>query len=653
VASVGDCRMAPITLGTEDEDRPGMLRMAPATDGMLACLTSGSVKSVSTAELRAAMRSPLAFSACVMTGTIAALTLALTPPAANVDAPDRAVEAALACCANVASPPPAATAAMPDAPEPLAVVAAADAPAPPTAERSVARVAGVLSDMPAARAVALPRFASGVAGAAVIAVPAEEGGVAAGALGTGVLVAGEDGAVEGDAPLAEAVLADAVAGEVAGALAAPLPDALAGVLVDGLADGLADALADALVGASLDALVGALAEVLADDALADALPAALPVASPVALVGAWAALPAVSAEASGVVPPTALVELAPAAAAGVLAPVPAEATEADSLPDPPATLASPATEAVPAFAGAEAAALVSAPVWAAEGAEAVATPLVAPVAAVVVAVAEPAALLPDAPKPALVAPDPAPAPAPTPATPDAVLAPAEACVPGRFRPPSPEPPGRPALCGRALCELETKPGVCVETPGVRGGVSPDRPPAVGMVLLDAINAPVSGVATHAASAETLAEISAGTPVGTPVDASAGTSADIPADIPAETSAGTSAEVIAAKFVPWSAPVSCTSVSSCAMFAADDAAAPLVASGRLTPCNVAGACASTLPRSTAPDIAPPAAVADDAAFAALLVALAALANNAPALAARDASTVVLGNADSLCAARALA
>jgi hypothetical protein len=26
--------MAPITLGTDDEDRPGMLRMAPATDGM-------------------------------------------------------------------------------------------------------------------------------------------------------------------------------------------------------------------------------------------------------------------------------------------------------------------------------------------------------------------------------------------------------------------------------------------------------------------------------------------------------------------------------------------------------------------------------------------------------------------------------------------
>lgn len=153
--------------------------------------------------------------------------------------------------------------------------------------------------------------------------------------------------------------------------------------------------------------------------------------------------------------------------------------------------------------------------------------------------------------------------------------------------------------------METKPGVCVEMP------------EVGMVLLDAINVSASGVATLAASAEI------------------------------------SAEVIVATFVLWSAPVSCASFSSCAMFAADDAAAPLVASGGLTPCNVAGACASTLPRSTAPDIAPPAAVADDAAFAALLVALAALANNAPALAARDASTVVLGNADSLCAARASA
>jgi hypothetical protein len=141
-----------------------------------------------------------------MTGTIAAPTLALTPPAANVDALEIAVDAALACCANVARPPPAATAAMPDAPAPLleaAVLAAA--PAPAAADKSVARVAGVLSDMPAARAVVLPRTLSGLEAGAVLAIGAEAVGAVPAAEPVAALlvvaapVVADGGAVAGEA----------------------------------------------------------------------------------------------------------------------------------------------------------------------------------------------------------------------------------------------------------------------------------------------------------------------------------------------------------------------------------------------------------------------------------------------------------------------
>jgi hypothetical protein len=186
-------------------------------------LTSGKLNSVSTAEPKAAMRSPLAFNACVMTGTIAAPTLALTPPAANVDALEIAVDAALACCANVARPPPAATAAMPDAPAPLleaAVLAAA--PAPAAADKSVARVAGVLSDMPAARAVVLPRTLSGLEAGAVLAMGAEAvGGEAVGAVAVGAVPAAEP--VAALLVVAAPVVADggAVAGEALEGVSTP------------------------------------------------------------------------------------------------------------------------------------------------------------------------------------------------------------------------------------------------------------------------------------------------------------------------------------------------------------------------------------------------------------------------------------------------
>jgi hypothetical protein len=170
-----------------------------------------------------------------MTGTIAAPTLALTPPAANVDALEIAVDAALACCANVARPPPAATAAMPDAPAPLleaAVLAAA--PAPAAADKSVARVAGVLSDMPAARAVVLPRTLSGLEAGAVLAMGAEAVGAVAGAgFAEGAVAAGGTAAVDATGVVGVAEGAVAVGAVPAAEPGAALLVVAAPVVADG------------------------------------------------------------------------------------------------------------------------------------------------------------------------------------------------------------------------------------------------------------------------------------------------------------------------------------------------------------------------------------------------------------------------------------
>jgi hypothetical protein len=112
---------------------------------------------------------------------------------------------------------------MPDAPAPLleaAVLAAA--PAPAAADKSVARVAGVLSDMPAARAVVLPRTLSGLEAGAVLAMGAEAvGGEAVGAVAVGAVPAAEP--VAALLVAAAPVVADgeAVAGEALEGVSTP------------------------------------------------------------------------------------------------------------------------------------------------------------------------------------------------------------------------------------------------------------------------------------------------------------------------------------------------------------------------------------------------------------------------------------------------
>jgi len=182
---------------------------------------------------------------------------------------------------------------MPDAPAPLLEAAAlVAAPAPAAADKSVALVAGVLSDMPAARAVVLPRTVSGGEAGAVLAIGAEAVG-------------------------ADAVGADAVGPEAVGALPAGEPVA---------------------------ALLVAAAPVVAVPALAW-LPALMPAVVPVLVL----AVPPASAPTLVPAPDAASVPATPPGAELVCATDPAPAPGAETA----ATVASPPVAAVEAEAALE------------------------------------------------------------------------------------------------------------------------------------------------------------------------------------------------------------------------------------------------------------------------------------------------------------
>lgn len=196
------------------------------------------------------------------------------------------------------------------------------------------------------------------------------------------------------------------------------------------------------------------------------------------------------------------------------------------------------------------------------------------------------------------------APKPAPAAPAAAFTPTDGCVPGTFKVPAPDAPGTPTPCGRFACDDGTKPGVCTVTPGVMEGVASDTVDERG--ALDAISTLVSEVAPGGVS------------VAKPLFASA--------------------------------LANCVSASSCITRGAEVGAVLLAALTQPVSADVTEFCVPTWPRSPMPDSAPSATVADEAAWAVSLAALAVLANNAPAVAATDASSAASGKADWVCVSR---